>query len=195
MHSNKKIVIAVSGASGSIYAQKLIAWLYEFKKQNIIQDAALVFSNQAPEVWKHELGSFDRNALPFKTYENNDFNAPFASGSSGYNAMVICPCSVGMMGRIANGSGNDLISRAADVMLKEKRKLILVLRETPLNLIHIKNMETLTLAGAQILPACPSFYSLPKSMDDAVMTVVNRILSNLELSAPNAFRWGEQHNS
>jgi 4-hydroxy-3-polyprenylbenzoate decarboxylase len=188
---SNKIVVGISGASGSIYAKKLIEKLDEYKIQNRIEDVALVFSDKASEVWKHEIGDHNPATLPFKTYGNFDFHAPFASGSSDFDSMVICPCSVGMMGRIANGSGTDLICRAADVMLKEKRKLILVVRETPFNLIHIKNMEALCVAGAQILPANPSFYSLPQTIDDVVMTVVNRILSNLHIPDNNSYHWGK----
>lgn len=190
MNPSKKIVVGISGASGSIYAKKLIEKLEEYKIQNRIEDVALVFSDKAPEVWKHEIGKLENSTLPFKIYDNFDFHAPFASGSSDFDSMVICPCSVSMMGRIANGSGTDLICRAADVMLKEKRKLIMVIRETPYNLVHIKNMETLCVAGAQILPANPSFYSLPQTIDDVVMTVVNRILSNLHIPDKNSYHWG-----
>lgn len=190
MTPSKKIVVGVSGASGSIYAKKLIEKLEEYKIQNRIEDVALVFSDKAPEVWKHEIGDLNTTKFSFKTYTNYDFNAPFASGSSDFDSMVICPCSASMMGRIANGSGTDLICRAADVMLKEKRKLILIIRETPYNLIHIKNMEILTLAGALILPATPSFYSIPQTIDDVVMTVVNRILSNLLIPDKNSYHWG-----
>lgn len=190
MTPSKKIVVGVSGASGSIYAKKLIEKLEEYKIQNRIEDVALVFSDKAPEVWKHEIGDLNPTKFSFKTYTNYDFNAPFASGSSDFDSMVICPCSASMMGRIANGSGTDLICRAADVMLKEKRKLILVIRETPYNLIHLKNMEILTLAGALILPATPSFYSIPQTIEDVVMTVVNRILSNLHIPDKNSYHWG-----
>jgi len=125
-----------------------------------------------------------------REYDNKDFYAPFASGSSTFDTMIICPSSMGMLGRIANGVADDLITRAADVMLKERRKLIIVPRETPYNLIHINNMKLLTEAGAVILPATPSFYSRPKNIDELVLTVVDRIMDQAGFNI-NTGRWGE----
>jgi len=142
-----------------------------------LEEIAVVFSDNAKEIWEYELGEKYNPAAPAKEYDNNSFYVPFASGSSDYDTMIICPASMGMIGRIANGTSEDLIARAADVILKEKRKLILVPRETPYNLIHIRNMETLTLAGAIICPATPSFYNRPRTIDDLVLTVVERVLS------------------
>lgn len=173
--SNNKIILAITGASGSIYALKLLESLSALKAPP--SEIAVVFSDTAKEIWEYETGQKFLPGQPAKVFENDNFYAPFASGSSTYGTMIICPASMGTMGRIANGVSDDLISRAADVMLKERRRLILVPRETPYNLIHIRNMETLTLAGAVICPANPSFYSKPQTIDDLVMTVVNRIIS------------------
>ena len=134
----------------------------------------------------------DYENYPVKYFGTNDFMAPFASGSGQYDTMIIVPCSMGTLGRIAAGMSNDLITRAADVILKERRKLICVVRDTPYNLIHIKNMETLTLAGAIICPATPSFYSKPKNIEEAAMTVVDRVLDLAGLDV-KSFRWGNDH--
>jgi len=188
MNTVRKIILAVTGASGSIYAQKLLEKLYTLKTPP--SEIAVVFSGNAKEIWKHETGKTFVVKAPAKIYENNSFHVPFASGSSDYDTMIICPASMGIMGRIANGTSDNLIARAADVVLKERRKLIIVPRETPYNLIHIRNMETLTLAGAIICPATPSFYSKPKSIDDLVMTVVERIISLAGFEA-DTYRWME----
>jgi 4-hydroxy-3-polyprenylbenzoate decarboxylase len=138
---------------------------------------SIVITDNAKLVWKTELGENDFNKYNANYYEKNDFKAPFASGSANYNIMIIVPCSMGTIGRIANGLSDDLISRAADVILKERRKLICVIRETPYSLIHIRNMETITQAGGIICPASPSFYSKPKTIEEAVATVVDRVIS------------------
>lgn len=117
--------------------------------------------------------------------------APFASGSAKYDAMIIAPCSMGTLGRIAGGISNDLITRGADVMLKERKKLILLLRDTPYNLVHIRNMETVTLAGGIMLPASPSFYSNPKNLEEAAATVVDRALDLAGLDL-KSYRWGSE---
>lgn len=183
-----KIVIGITGASGSVYAKQLLEKLSSLKAQ--VAETSIVMSRNAGDVWKHELNNDDYLRLPFKTYEINDFNAPFASGSSSYNTMIICPCSTGTMGRIAGGISDNLITRAADVMLKERRKLLLVVRDTPLNLIHINNMKLLTEAGAVICPASPSFYSRPDNFEELIATVVDRILTLAGLNV-KTFRWGE----
>lgn len=170
----KKLVLAVSGASGSIYAHLLIRRLTEIPEQ--LDDVGLVFSGSAKQVWEHELQNRDFENLPFRIWDNTNFYAPFASGSAGFDTMIVCPCSMGMLGRIAGGISDDLITRAADVVLKERRKLILCLRETPYNLVHIRNMETITLAGGIVCPATPSYYSLPQDIEELALTVVDRIL-------------------
>ncbi len=187
MAAKRKIVVAVTGASGSIYAKILLRKLLEIEEQ--FNEVAVIFSANAQEIWKFELNEKYVPAPPFKLYEKSNFYAPFASGSSDFDTLIVCPCSMGTLGRIAHGVSDDLITRTADVMLKEKRKLILVPRETPFNLIHIENMKTVTLAGAVICPANPSFYSKPKTIDELVETVVERVL-NLAGFAINSFRWG-----
>ena len=185
---SRKIILAITGASGSIYAQKLLKKLQELK--NPPKEIAVIFSDTAKEIWIAETGNKFTPESPAKEYSNLSFYAPFASGSSQYNTMIICPASMGTIGRIANGTSDDLIARSADVMLKERRRLIIVPRETPFSLIHINNMKTLTLAGAIICPATPSFYSNPKTIDDLVMTVVDRII-DLAGFSNTGFRWME----
>lgn len=183
-----KIVVAITGASGSIYAKVLLDKLMQMQDQ--WQDLSIVMSKNAKDVWKTELGNEYYNNYKARFFEKMDFSAPFASGSAKYNIMIVAPCSMGTLGRIASGVSDDLISRAADVVLKERRKLILMVRDTPYNLIHIKNMETVTLAGGIIAPATPSFYSLPKTMEELAATVVDRILdlAGLDIST---YRWGK----
>jgi flavin prenyltransferase len=185
---NRKIILAVTGASGSVYASKLLVKLKNLKDPRA--DIAIVFSDTAKKIWEYETGEKFTKITFAKEYDNNSYDAPFASGSSSYKTMIICPASMGMIGRIANGISDDLISRAADVMLKERRKLIIVPRETPYNLVHINNMKTLTLAGAIICPATPSFYSRPQTIDDLVMTVVDRIIDLAGFDA-DTYRWME----
>jgi len=182
-----KIVICVTGASGSIYAKLLLDKIIQLKNQ--WQQLAVVLSNNAQTIWQTELGNDNYKSYPVDYYEKYDFNAPFASGSAQYNIMIVVPCSMGTLGRIASGVSDDLITRAADVILKERRKLILVIRDTPYNLIHIKNMETITLAGGIICPATPSFYSKPSGIEEVAATVVNRIIDLAGLEN-TSFRWG-----
>jgi 4-hydroxy-3-polyprenylbenzoate decarboxylase len=186
--SNRKIIVAITGASGSVYAKLLLSGLSKLK--NPPTEIAVVFSDTAKEVWEYENGSKYSPEPPAKEFSNTSFYAPFASGSSKYDTMIICPSSMCTMGRIANGTSDNLIARAADVILKERRKLIIVPRETPYNYIHIKNMETLTLAGAIICPASPSFYSKPATIDELAMTVVNRIL-DLAGFESDGYKWME----
>jgi 4-hydroxy-3-polyprenylbenzoate decarboxylase len=169
-----KIIVAISGASGSIYAKLLLDKLTAIKSQ--WSDLNIVITDNAKIVWETELGKNDYNNYEATYFDKNDFMAPFASGSANFNIMIIVPCSMGTVARIAAGISNDLISRAADVILKERRKLICVVRETPYNLIHLKNMETITLAGGIICPASPSFYSKPQTLEDAASTVVDRVV-------------------
>jgi len=184
----KKIVVAITGASGAIYPKILIDKLLQAKEQ--WSDLAVVMTENAKQVWVTELDNEGYKELPVKFYSQQDFNAPFASGSGQYDTMIIIPCSMGTLGRIATGISNDLITRAADVILKERRKLICVARDMPYNLIHIRNMETVTLAGAVICPATPSFYSKPKSIDEVAATVVDRVLDLAGIDI-KTFRWGK----
>lgn len=184
----RKIVVAVTGASGSLYADRLL------RKLNALPappaEIAVVFSDTAKKIWLSETGSNYVASGREKEYSNSSYYAPFASGSSSFDTMIICPASMGSLGRIANGVSADLISRAADVMLKERRRLIVVPRETPYSHIHLNNMQTLTLAGAIVCPASPSFYSNPQTIDDLVITVVDRIIG-LAGFRTDSFRWME----
>jgi len=184
-----KIAVAVTGASGSIYAKQLFEKLRQAKEQ--VKEVSVIWSSNAKTVWEHELNNSDFEQLHFKTWANNDFMAPFASGSSSYEALIICPCSMGTLGRIATGISNDLITRAADVMLKERRKLICVIRETPYNLVHLKNMTTVTEAGGIICPATPSFYSKPQTIEEVADTVIDRVLQ-LSGIKTDSYRWQEE---
>ncbi len=174
-----RFLVAVSGASGIIYAERLVE---ELKKSH---DVSVVVSRGAKTVAKCE------NArLPRSDYQEDDLSAPFASGSHEFDGMVIIPCSVKTLGEVANGIGDTLITRAAEVCLKERRKLILVVRETPLSLIAIENMRRVALAGGTILPACPGFYSRNQSADDLVDFVVGRVLDHLGVKHRLYRRWG-----
>ncbi|WP_443946902.1 UbiX family flavin prenyltransferase [Pedobacter sp. AW1-32] len=186
----KKIVVAVTGASGSIYAKVLFDQLSKLNDQ--IESVGLVMSDNAKEVWQYELGNdIYKNYDFLNFYHKNDFNAPFASGSAKYDTMIIVPCSMGTLGRIAHGISNDLISRAADVILKERRKLIAVVRDTPFSLIHINNMKIVTEAGGIICPASPSFYSLPKTLEEVAGTVISRVM-DLAGFQQESYRWNEK---
>jgi 4-hydroxy-3-polyprenylbenzoate decarboxylase len=185
-----KLVVAVGGASGSVYARRLLETLARHNASAPARvEVGLVFSRSGAEVWKHELGALPDYGFP--RYELNDFRAPFASGSAGWDAMVVIPCSTGGLARIAHGISEDLIGRAADVMLKERRKLVLVVRETPLSLVHLENMTAVTRAGGVVLPASPSFYSNPTTLEALLDTVVGRVLD--QVGIPNTLmpRWGE----
>jgi len=184
----KKIIVAVTGASGAVYAKLLMDSLLELFDQ--IERVGVVMSDNAKEVWRFELGNSDYERYPFDFYQKMDFNAPFASGSAKFDTMIIIPCSMGTLGRIAHGISNDLISRAADVVLKERRKLIAVVRDTPFSLIHLNNMKIVTEAGGVICPANPSFYSLPKTIEDVAQTVVSRVVDLAGLEQ-QSYRWNE----
>ena len=185
-----KIVLAITGASGAVYAKLLLEKLLSIKEQ--WTDLSVIMTENAKLVWKTELDNEQFKNYDVKFYSQQDFLAPFASGSGNFNTMIIAPCSMGTLARIASGISNDLITRAADVILKEKRKLICVIRDTPYNLIHIRNMETVTLAGGIICPATPSFYSKPKTIEDVAATVVDRVIDLAGLNI-NTFRWGNDH--
>lgn len=184
----KKIVVGIGGSSGSIYAKVLLDKLSQLTDQ--VEKVGIVMSENAKYNWELELGNRDFEKYPFDFYEKRDFMAPFASGSARYESMVVCPCSMGVMGRIAAGVSDDLMTRAADVILKERRKLILVIRDTPYSLIHINNMKTITEAGGVICPASPSFYSNPKSFEELASTVVDRVIDLLGFEQ-KTFRWSE----
>ncbi len=182
-----KIVLAITGASGSIYTKLLIEKLLAINKQ--WQELSVVMTENAKQVWFTELGNDDYTRYPVKFHGTTDFMAPFASGSGQYDIMIVAPCSMGTLGRIATGVSSDLITRAADVVLKERRKLICVVRDTPYNLVHIRNMETVTLAGGIICPATPSFYSRPTTIEEVASTVVDRVLDLAGLKIAT-YRWG-----
>jgi flavin prenyltransferase len=182
-----KVLVAITGASGSIYAKVLLEKLLQIKQQ--WAELSVVMTDNAKQVWKTELGDEAFQNYPLKYFSTNDFSAPFASGSGQYNIMIVAPCSMGTLGRIAAGISNDLITRAADVVLKERRKLICLIRDTPYSLIHIRNMETVTLAGGIICPASPSFYSKPKTIEEIASTVVDRAIDLAGLDI-KTFRWG-----
>ena len=207
--NTRKIIVAITGASGAIYAVKLLERLRELPEAGTLQRAqtqgkteqsnqmqelpaevAVILTGNAEEIMHYETGTGYTSSGNEKLWNNSDFNAPFASGSSSYDTMIICPASMGMVGRIAHGVSDDLITRAADVMLKERRRLILVPRETPYSLIHINNMKLLTEAGAIICPATPSFYSRPQTIDDLVMTVIDRVLTLAGFNV-DTYRWNE----
>jgi 4-hydroxy-3-polyprenylbenzoate decarboxylase len=185
----EQIVVAVAGASGSIYAQRLLQHLAALGPA---VEVAVVFSRNAREIWRHELGA--EPATAFRVYDERDFTAPFASGSSRFAKMAIVPCSTGTLARIATGATDNLITRAAEVMLKERRRLVCVVRETPYSLIHLDNMRTVTVAGGIICPATPSFYSQPATIEAVADTVVFRVLDLLGLPHPGK-RWGEYATS
>jgi len=181
-----KLVIAATGASGAIYLQRLLEQI-----DCAAHEVHLVMSAYAEKVAKQELDRF-RIPTGVSRHSENDMNVPFVSGSARFDAMVIVPCSMATLGRIASGTSDTALIRAADVFLKERRKLILVPRETPWNLIHARNVVSLLEAGAIVLPAIPSFYSRPNSVMAVVDTVVWRILDQIGLPSPSAYRWGEK---
>jgi len=182
-----KIVVAITGASGALYAQRLLDNLDPL--QHEIQ---VILSNYAQAVIAEELPDGLRLPDGVRRHELKNMNVPFASGSNPFDAMVVIPCTMGTLGRIAHGLSEDVLLRAADVMLKERRKLILVPRETPLNLVHVKNFELLLQAGATILPANPSFYTKPQSVTAVVDTVVARVLDHLGVPQRLVPRWQEE---
>jgi 4-hydroxy-3-polyprenylbenzoate decarboxylase len=181
-----KLLVAVGGASGSLYARRLLEALPALPDVEV----ATCFSPCGLQVWQHELGG--EPDFPFRRYAIDDFASPFASGSALWDAVVAIPCSVGRLARIAHGVGDDLISRAADVALKERRKLVLVVRETPLSQIHLENMLAVTRAGAVVLPAAPSFYFRPATVEELADTVVARVLDQLGLPHSLGRRWAEE---
>lgn len=182
-----RILVAITGASGPLYAQRLLDNLDPSQ-----HEVHIVLSHYAPVVIAEELAGGLRLPAGAISHNLKSMNAPFASGSNVLDAMVIIPCSMGTLGRIAHGYSEDLLLRAADVALKEGKKLILVPRETPLNLIHVKNFELLLHAGATILPANPSFYTRPRTVEQVVDTVVARVLDHLGLEHTLVPRWKQE---
>lgn len=182
--NRRRIIVAVTGASGSVYALKLINYLAD-----VVDELTLIFSENGQNVWNYELDNAQIEKKSVRIVDNNTMFDAVASGSAQYDCMIVIPCSMGTLARIAHGTSENLICRAADVMLKERRKLILVTRETPLSLIHVENMRTVTLAGAIVCPASPSFYGLPKNIDQVVMSVVSRVL-DLAGFPGDFYRWG-----
>lgn len=183
----KNIIIAITGASGQIYAQRLIDKLQIPEIAEQINDINIIFSENGKKVWQHEIGY--NLATSYNQLKNDDLFCSCASGSSNFDTMIICPCSMGTLSKIASGISDNLICRSADVFLKERKNLILVVRETPLNIIHIENMQKLTIAGAVILPASPSFYSNPQNINEVIDTVVDRIIKITGIYH-NHYIWG-----
>ena len=182
-----RILLAITGASGSLYAQRLLDQLDPAR-----HEVHVVLSQYASAVISEELPGGLRLPAGVAQHGLKSMNVPFVSGSNAFDAMVVIPCSMGTLGRIAHGLSSDVLLRAADVMLKERRKLILVPRETPLSLVHVKNFELLLLAGATILPANPGFYTRPSTVEQVVDTVVARVLDHLGVSHQLAARWQEE---
>ena len=189
----KRVIVALTGASGMIYAQRLLQFLQQQEAE-----IHLIVSAQAAGNLRRELGvQFDPDdlrSLGLRSegvfcHAHDDLSAPPASGSAPFDGMAIVPCTVGTLGRIAAGVAEDLITRAADVCLKERRRLVLVVRETPLSAVHLQNMLTVTHAGAVVLPACPSFYSGPETIGDLADTVIERALDHLGMPRAEAKRW------
>jgi 4-hydroxy-3-polyprenylbenzoate decarboxylase len=185
-----KLVFGISGASGAPYAKRLLEH-FRAMPAGRAPSIELVLSRTAEQVWTHECGGNPRE-LGFPVYQGRDYNAPFASGSARYDAMLVLPASMSAIARIAHGVSDDLLTRAADVMLKERRRLVLVPREAPYSAIHLENMLQVTRAGAIVLPASPSFYARPASLEDAMDSVLARVLDLLDIEHDLSRRWGLQ---
>jgi 4-hydroxy-3-polyprenylbenzoate decarboxylase len=184
--SKRKIVIGITGASGAPYARRLVSVL----RGRPDVELGVCVSRTAPDVWALECGGELRESLGVPVWGISDYRAPFASGSAGWHAMAVVPCSMGTAARIAHGISDTLLTRAADVMLKERRSLVVVPRETPLSVVHLENLAALARAGALVLPAMPAFYGKPATLDDLVDTVVGRVLDHLGVSHDLLRRWG-----
>jgi 4-hydroxy-3-polyprenylbenzoate decarboxylase len=184
--SSRKIVVGITGASGAPYARRVLQVL----RASADVEVGVCVSQTAPDVWALECGGNLRESAGVPVWGVRDYKAPFASGSAGWHAMVIVPCSMGTAARVAHGISDTLLTRAADVMLKERRTLVVVPRETPLSVVHLENLLTLARAGALVLPAMPSFYGKPKTLDDALDTVVARVLDHLGVPHDLGHRWG-----
>jgi len=183
-----KIVVGITGASGAPYAKRLVAVLSERASRGELE-LAVCASDTAPQVWALECGGDLREELGVRVWGGRDYAAPFASGSAGWGAMVVIPCSMSTVAKVAHGISDTLLTRAADVMLKERRPLILVPRETPLSLTHLENLTAVTRAGALVLPAMPSFYGKRATVEDLVDTVVGRTLDHLGVAHTLSARW------
>ena len=193
----KKIVLGITGASGAPYAKRILDALVLARAKGEMEIAACL-SETAPEVWALEVGGDVREALAaidVPCFGLRDYKAPFASGSAGWNAMIIAPSSMSTCARIAHGISDTLLTRAADVMIKEKRALVIVPRETPLSIIHLENLTALARAGATIVPATPSFYGKPETLSDAIDTVVARVLDHAGVAHAIGKRWGEKKDA
>jgi flavin prenyltransferase len=184
----KKIVVGITGASGAPYARRLVSYLRD--RDDV--ELGVCMSLTAPEVWALECGGDLREEIGTRIWGIRDYKAPFASGSAGWHAMAVVPCSMGTVARIAHGISDTLLTRAADVMLKERRTLVVVPRETPLSTVHLENLTALSRAGALVLPAMPSFYGKPATIDDAIDTVVARLLDHLGVEHDLVRRWGDR---
>lgn len=201
MSETKRLVVCITGASGSIYARRLLRLVAAAKAGSLPGQPPrpelrvdVVASQNAPQVWAQELGEAmpaDLGVPGVRRWDRMDFSAPFASGSNAPDAVIAMPCSMSTLARVANGGGSDLIARACEVALKERRPLILVVRETPLSLVHLRNMVAATEAGAIVLPAVPSFYGHVTTLEQAVDTVVVRALDRAGLRLPLIERWGD----
>lgn len=198
-----RLVVVITGASGAIYARRLLGvladlrdgtWPHEPARSDLQVD--WVASATAPQVWQTELDAPMPTQWPgLRRWDRGDFGAPFASGSNAPDAVLVMPCSMSALSRVAHGGGDDLAARACEVALKERRKLVLVVRETPLSLVHLRNMVAATEAGAVILPAVPSFYGAVRSLEDAIDTVVGRALDHVGIRVDLARRWGASEAS
>ncbi len=189
----RKIVVGITGASGAPYAKRILDVLAERRRSHGDVEIAACLSQTAPEVWALECGGDVREhlaSLDVPCFGLRDYKAPFASGSAGWHAMIVAPCSMGTVARIAHGISDNLLTRAADVMLKEKRALVVVPRETPLSIVHLENLTSLARAGATIVPAMPSFYGKPETLADAIDTVVARVLDHAQVEHQIGKRWG-----
>lgn len=194
-----KVVVGITGASGAPYARATLAALLAAREARAARgeplELAVVVSSTAAEVWQTELAedlSAHVEGLRLPLHRGRDYRAPFASGSARWDAMVVVPCSMSTVARIAHGTSDSLLTRAADVMLKERRRLVLVPRETPLSTIHLENLLAVARAGAVVLPAMPSFYGQPRGLDDLLHTVVGRVLDQLGIDDPRTHRWGSR---
>ena len=188
--TKKRIVLGIGGSSGSIYAKVIMDDLRDRLAEQW-EAVGVVMSDNAKFNWEYELGDRSFEDYPFTLYDKRDFMAPFASGSARYDTVIVCPCSMGLLGRVAHGISDDLLTRACDVALKERRRLILCPRDKPLSLIHLRNMVSLAEAGAVISPCNPSYYSKPKDFEALARTVTNRVLDLAGFDLEGIYRWGE----